>query len=464
MDGSRGSLLLANMQVTAADEEEGRAASFLEICAVFTMTFGPGCAVATYTTLFGWYQRELHSSEALVWMRMALFAPFPVIKILQQRYDAYFDSKFTIRLAFFFRVVFMQLVVALLMIVWMVLPTTVAGLAPIIGFGVILGACCAPFMGSSMQIAVGFAPVLSVFTQLGYIVGMSVPAIAVYVANFSSSSSHAEMCKIVAVPMTISILAFVWLGCLHYADVFEPAFLAITSRRDASKQEEEKEIDVNDSADEGAEELQIQRTNQSGASSSSVAQAEPSDGQNANASVDQEGTPRWVWVWFGLQSIGVGADFFLLTLIGYFGDAQLTLHLATMTLLSAPVGRVMALLWSRLPLFKQGPMHISGAVVFSIRMALWIVLLLRLAKVWTPPSDTVLAIWGTWMVLGNLHISITDIGVLANLPGSKKEKAIQYGLIVVYSALFIGLATASALVIAFEQGICDDIPQVCKFL
>merc|ERR1719421_1108089 len=110
------------------------------------MTFGPGAAVATYTTTFGWYQNLYKSKELLVWMRIALFTPFPLVKIFQLRYDTYFDEVFSTRMAYLFRVVVLQLVVAFLMVVWMVLPYNISELVPIIALGVVLGASAAPFI------------------------------------------------------------------------------------------------------------------------------------------------------------------------------------------------------------------------------------------------------------------------------------------------------------------------------
>jgi len=452
METGRGSFLTAgreeaNLRGVPYDEGEHRAVSFLEKCAVFAMTFGPGCAVATYTTSFGWYQHEFHSREALVWMRMAVFTPFPLIKILQQRYDAYFDEVFTVRTAYLFRVVIMQLVVALLMLVWMFLPVSVAEFAPIIGFGVVLGASCAPFIGSSMQIAVALDPVLSVFTALGNMIGMSVPVIAVYASNFSPSSSHADLCKLLAIPMVICILTFVWLGSLHRADVFGPAFLAITQRRNPPMPEGvANPQDDFDDFDESP----------SGASSSEPAQAEPSESSGANAGVDEDAIPLWVWLWLALQCLGVSLEFFLLTLIGYFGDAQLTLHLATGTLLSSAAGRMLSLSLPYLPAFGKGPMHFTGVGLFCVRSGLWIVLMLRLARVWTSSFHALLVVWCFWMVVVNLHMSMTDLTVISNVSGSKKESVAQYGLIATYSGLFIGLMTASSLVLLFEDSINDD--------
>ena len=150
----------------AEDAETCRSAvTILQRFAVFAITFGPGSVVASYTCLFGWYQQQYHSGEILVWMRLALFAPFPFMKMLQQRYDAHYDETYGTEATYLFRLVIMQIVVALLVILWMLLPLRFSAseeVHPILIFGVLLGACCAPFIGSSIQVAVAIDPVLFV--------------------------------------------------------------------------------------------------------------------------------------------------------------------------------------------------------------------------------------------------------------------------------------------------------------
>mmetsp|Transcript_83115 Transcript_83115/g.144402 ORF Transcript_83115/g.144402 Transcript_83115/m.144402 type:complete len:482 (-) Transcript_83115:77-1522(-) len=423
--------------------EEQRAASFLEKCAVFTMTFGPGCAVATYTTLFGWYQHVFHSSQALVWMRIALFAPYPLIKMLQQRYDAYFDEMFTVRSTYLFRVVIMQLVVAMLMLVWMFLPVSIADFASIIAFGAVLGCCCSPVIGSTMQIAIAIDPILSVWTQLGNFFGMAVPVIVVYASGFSSSSSHANFCKLVAFPMLICILSFMWLGSLHYADVFSPAVLTITQRRTA-RVSRLPEVEANPQ-----EEF-------NGVPSSDAEAAKLLN--HADMDPNTSEMPRWVWFWLAANTLGLALDFFVLTLIGYFGTAQTTIHLATGTLVCSVVGRLLTLPWRHLPAFEKGPMHISGGIFFTARLCLWFALLLKLLKVWSPPFHTVLAVWCLWIVFANVFQGLTDLTVTANVSEAKKELAMQYILIGTYSGLFVGMLTASILVLASESSIQSQTP------
>merc|ERR1719352_1169914 len=105
------------------------------------------------------------------------------------------------------------MVVAILMVVWMLLPVNVA--VPIVAFGALLGTCCAPFIGASVQIAVAIDPALSIWAQLGNTVGQSVPVIAVCALEVTPNSSHAEICNLIAVPMVMCIFATEWLGVLR---------------------------------------------------------------------------------------------------------------------------------------------------------------------------------------------------------------------------------------------------------
>merc|ERR1719162_256763 len=107
---------------------------------------------------------------------------------------------------YLFRLVIMQVVVSLLMIAWMFLPLEMSAseyVHPILVFGVVLGGVCAPFIGSSIQVAVAIDPILFVWAQLGNTSGMAVPVLAALFFRFSSSSSHWELCRMLAVPLTI---------------------------------------------------------------------------------------------------------------------------------------------------------------------------------------------------------------------------------------------------------------------
>jgi hypothetical protein len=438
-------------------EVEQRAVSILERLAVFTVTFGPGAAVATYTTLFGWYQHEYQSKELLVWMRIALFAPFPLMKMLQQRYDTYFDEMYSTRTAYLFRIVMMQLIVATLMGVWMLLPwNAFDDMIPIVAFGVVLGACCAPFLGSSVQIAVAIDPVLLVWAQLGNTVGMTMPVLAEYVFAFSPGSTHGELCKVVAVPMILCILTSVWLGSLHYSEVFSDAYRVLHRRRLSNTPQPPPP--VANPQDETAASSSDAMPEAKGNGDSDLEGSENASAasQELGAGLD-DSFPQWVWLWLGMQATGIGLDFFLLALIGYFGDPHTTHYLASFTLLSAMVGRFSALPLRYLPAFREGPMHFSAAALFIARISFWSSLALKVVGVWQPSFAELITLWCLWNLSSMVHNSLTDMSVTTNVAEAKRQSVAQMGLTMSYSALFIGLAIASSLVLSLDDGRLDSL-------
>lgn len=448
-------LTTAHAGAVGADDAEQRAVSILQRLAVFAMTFGPGSAVATYTSLFGWYQQEYHNSEILVWMRLALFAPFPIVKMMQQRYDAYFDERYSTEATYLFRLVIMQVVVSILMIIWMLLPLQLSAsetVHPILIFAVLLGFCCSQFIGSSIQVAVAIDPILFVWAQLGNTIGMAVPVLAGFAFRFSPSSSHGDLCRMISVPLTVCILTSVGLAGLHYSGVFNHAYNTIARRR-SLQPSNISEATPNPQDDEGVAASQdgdTQVPNLSGSSPIEVQDSQEANHVGSDATDDPHKFALWVRLWLGMQSFGIALDFFLLTLIGYFGDSDTTHDLAACTLASSAVGRLLSLPWSYLPAFKQGPMHISSAILFILRVGFWLPLMLQYFKVLHLSHGLLLPLWSSWIFLSMLHNSLTDMTVTSNVSENKRQGVAQFSVTISYSALFIGLLTASTLVLTAE--------------
>lgn len=432
------------VELSCAAEQQGErtAPTILQRFALFSVAFGPGVAIATYTSLFGWYQQQYHTGEILIWMRLALFAPFPFIKMLQQRYDAHFDDMYSTESAYLFRLVAMQLVIALLMIIWMFLPLQLSAteaIHPILIFGVVLGTCAAPSIGSSIQVAVAIDPVFTIWAQLGYSVGMTVPVLAMWILGFKPESSHAELCHILAVPLTICILVPIMLGSWHFSGMFHPAYTTITRRRSLQLGISTEAVS-SQQHDEGQPLLGDNRI-----------PVPASQGADSSTVLD-EGYPLWVRIWLVMQTCGIALDFFMLTLIGYFGDSDLTQSLASCTLIGSFAGRLMALAFSYLPAFKQGPMHILAASLFGLRLVLWILLMFQFFKVLHLSSAELIAVWSLWITIGMLHNATTDTGVTSNVKDSQTQTVAQLSVSLNYSALFLGLSAASAMVLSGYVG------------
>jgi len=424
--------------------------SLLERLAVFAMTFGPGAAVATYTSLFGWYQHQYEDRGVLVWMRLALFAPFPVMTMLQLRFDAYFDEKYGTEAMYLFRLVVMQLVVSLLMSIWMFLPLEFASLEavrPIVAFGGLLGACCAPFIGSSIQIAVAIDPVLLIWAQLGNSLGMSVPVLATLALGFEPGSSHADLDKIIAVPLFICCLTSAALAAMHFSGVFHKAHKTITKRRPSKnfvahsqvmKGNKESAQTVGATAQDTIqmEHLEIQ----------DLSPTVPREADDTPFMKEQEGLPWWVYLWLTMQSSGIMVDFFLLTLIGYFGDAHTTHNLAAGALVGSGIGRLLSLPCRYLPAWKRGPMHTSSAMLFILRLGLWFPLFLEVFQVLHMSTAVLLPLWCSWITFSMLHNSFTETSVAANVLEEKRQWVARLQVTSSFSGLLIGLLTASVLV------------------
>merc|ERR1740117_984151 len=89
-------------------------------------------------------------------MMVCLYAPCPLVCILQERFDEWFDAVYSANVTFFFRIVFMQLVLACLVLGWMFVHQTPA---IVLSVGVCLGIIYSTVISSSTQMASTMDPV-----------------------------------------------------------------------------------------------------------------------------------------------------------------------------------------------------------------------------------------------------------------------------------------------------------------
>lgn len=84
------------------------------VVAATITTLGPGAALSFYLAGVGFFVVRFNSRNILLWMLLAVYSPFPVALLLQEKFDAGFDKVFTTRVTFFFRVIVVPLMMAVL--------------------------------------------------------------------------------------------------------------------------------------------------------------------------------------------------------------------------------------------------------------------------------------------------------------------------------------------------------------
>merc|ERR1719316_1619564 len=132
----------------------------VKVVAAALTTFGSGAALAFYFGGVGFFIVQFKSRTVLLWMLCAAYGPFPVALILQEKFDAMFDKMHSTQVTFFFRVMVVPLLMAVVLGLIALLCTV--WLAVTIG-GVILGFLYASTIGSSLQMTAAWEPLLVVW-------------------------------------------------------------------------------------------------------------------------------------------------------------------------------------------------------------------------------------------------------------------------------------------------------------
>merc|ERR1719271_1591898 len=167
-------------------DEDSTSASAWQRCAGFLMALGPGAAAAFYCAMSGFYMEKFHSRSFFITMLLCLVAPQPVMSLLQQSFDAFFDEQFSTKVTYAFRVITMQLILAGTVLVWILAPVQQW---IVLCIGCSLGIVCAAIVSSSLQMVAAIGPTHIVNTKLGFQIGGCLPILVFFIAGFEPHSS-----------------------------------------------------------------------------------------------------------------------------------------------------------------------------------------------------------------------------------------------------------------------------------
>merc|ERR1719440_244961 len=151
----------------------------------------------------GFYMEKFHSRSFFITMLLCLVAPQPVMSLLQQSFDAFFDEQFSTKVTYAFRVITMQLILAGTLLVWILAPVQQW---IVLCIGCSLGFVCAAIVSSSLQMVAAIGPTHIVNTKLGLQIGGCLPILVFFIADFKPHSSRADFQRVVASAVFICVL------------------------------------------------------------------------------------------------------------------------------------------------------------------------------------------------------------------------------------------------------------------
>lgn len=345
---------------------EEKSESRVIVAAVLT-TFGTGAAFSFYWAGVGFFVLEFKSRAILPWMLLVSFGAFAMALLLQEKFDAVFDKKYSPRHTFFFRVMVLPFfsaaaigVLALLCDSW----------GTVLACGFFLGFLYAANVAASLQMASSWDPLLVVWTQIGNTVGSASAVFTFFIFSFTASTaSKMQFQWILLVPIVLCIMTSSILMYWHFKlDLFEHVY---------------RRLEYDLSEDDNAPPLMIPLTRGTSAQKSLY----------QGDDVDSKGVPVWVPLYTFLHGLSFFMSFSVLPFATFFGDADLSQTLLLAKLAMDCGGRISALVWGYVFRDLAKPIHIEVTFQVICRLVVGIVLALVLLQAVSLQNELFLVLW-----------------------------------------------------------------------
>lgn len=422
-----------------------------------TLGLSGGAASSFYLATVGYYNDLFRDDRMFAWQLLAIFGISIPAMIMRWMFDEAFDRLLGVRRAMFLRVVggSMYLAIAMCCMVF------VRSRAMLLLIGCSIGAQAVSIINTGMELCVAIDARAAPWVNAGGAVGIALPMLFVPLAGYGPGASRRTQCAFFSIPALIC-----WTCALTYWKYH--AMLGKLEKVSKGTQE---------AASEGADHWQdrtsvrqlqnafrlLQRGTASPHECSSLWELShdlPSPHTRPMAVL------AWVSIFFG-----VCANFFLVALIPYFGDAALSQRFYLFKVAGDLVGRVGAVVvWSssaeRRPSLGSA-VGDEAAVADYSRAALKTVALLCVVNagrtgasfflgwpVLSPgsvhPSETVLA-WGIFAVIfvGTFVSSALDAVVPSAVPAAMRRRTITSQ----QAATFLGMVAGIILTLALAPAL-----------
>lgn len=395
----------------------------LQHWAAFVMTLGPGAAMGFYVATVGFYVANFESRVFFIAMAFCAYLPGPLVAFLQQLLDDKFDERYSPTVTYFFRVVLLQLVLAVAALVWILMPQTPAS---VLVAGLVIGTLSWTVIISSTQMVVAMDPVDTGYAMLGNLVGGAMPVAAFLFFSFSPESSLASFRLVLMTLPVICVASSVILGFMHvHLDLFQKTFDRLGY----------------DMIPRETEELGLGP--QPPRPDRQLTETQPL------APVADGKVPSWVWAWCTYTAVSTAMSVSVVCLVAFIGKPDNAQMLAVSKLSMDLVGGVLSLMLPGLTCFELGPWHKTLACTGVLRLLLLFVILGVLAGWWCPYKfkPMVMSIWLSFHLLQ--AISIPHIGVTIGFYVLVKDRkrVLRMNTACRFAGGLVGVIMAAAVVV-----------------
>lgn len=392
----------------------------VKIGAATISMLGIGCSSGYYLAAAGFFQHTFESQMYFLWMIIAFYVPYPATLILQERFDEYFDRRFSTRQTYFFRVVLCQLYSI----------GAFAGLslcyrspAGVLVCGCIIGFLSSACLASTMQLMSSWEPSLAAWASLGKEIGGVLPVVTYYMLEFrASAASVHEFQRMQLFP---GVALFLCSSCgifMHFSGILDKAYSRLGyDLQDTFLEEEQHPSRV-------------------------ISEADPL--LDANEKVDDHGVPFWMSRWQTTMGYNTFLTFLLMPMICFRGNPDLTQHLTLGKLLMDCLSRAIAAGMTRTGAFSgKRPYHYCLIMQQLFRTVLFLLLVMDLMGVLSISSMVFMCVWYLHYFEGGFTASQIEVTIVQFAPVAMRKSISRRSSLANYIGL--GFALVLDLIIFF---------------
>lgn len=399
---------------------EQQVQTLLQGLAAFLCVLAPCSAWSFYISMNGFYIKGFQSRPFFMAMLIAAHMPGPIISCLGNKYDAFFDKKYGTQTTFFFRIVWLQVALALSVALWMYLPQTPL---MVLAIGFVFGAILQAVTVSSVQMVASMEPKNINIVFIGAQIGGLLPVALMSMFEFEPSSSF-QLFRIVISPLLLVCITIV--SCLSYfhfhLGVFEKAYSRLSYSLSSGG-------DDHDEIGNCAFDRQITET------------------KPLSPDGPYKGVPSWVWRWSSVKASFAFIQALVFSFIGFLGEAKLAQDLALCKLVTDFMGRLLILPIRDVPGFEDGPWH---KVLICNFCAFLLAAMTVFAKLlgFSIASPALLFAWCSICMLDNVTDGLVDVTCSAYVTVEERKEVSQQLILGRTVSFFLGLIGGLAVIFA----------------
>lgn len=378
---------------------------------------GVGCSAGYYLAPAGFFEHTFKSNTFFLKMIMAICLPYPVILLLQEKFDEHFDSVFGPRQTYFFRVIAMQMMLACVFAGYSMCAESPAG---VLICGVLIGCFTAAALASTMQLMAAWDPHLNAWASMGKDVAGALAVITYSLRAFSASEASSwEFQSMQLFPIVIICLSAMFLTGLHSVGIWDKAYARLG-------------YDLWDG------DFSVKRR-----------QVSESDPLLAADELDSSGQPYWISAWQVASMLSSFLSFMLLPLVSLMHNPDLTQKLTLGKLTMDCLSRCFAALLSRTDVFGvMKPRHYMLIVQLALRTLMFALMLSHLLQLLALSVKVFSAIWFLHYFLGSFLASQIDVTIVRFAPVALRKSISRRNTLASYSGLALGLFVDIAILFA----------------